>query len=242
MAFPKPLLWSFIVLLSILFNTKISDTLYANSHVIQNVQTTRKVIALTIDDGPHYKTTPTILQTLKEKQVRATFFVLGVNIETSLGLLSKEIADGHEIGNHGYSHTPLTSMTKENIEQEVKKTENLISAVTTKPVLFRPPGGAYNAKTAIILQNLGYSIVMWSIDPHDWARPSVGEVVNRVLTNVQPGSIILMHDGQYPLPTAEAIALIVDKLRDQGYEFVTVSDLLKYSEIVSGRSFTSIEL
>lgn len=242
MDFHKSLLWSFIVLLSIVFNTKVNDTLYVNSHVIQNVQTTRKVVALTIDDGPHYKTTPKILQTLKEKQVRATFFVLGVNVETSPELLSKEIEAGHEIGNHGYSHTPLTSMTKENIEKEVKNTENLITSATTKPVLFRPPGGAYNAKTARVLQNLGYSIVMWNVDPHDWARPSVDEVVNSVLTNVIPGSIILMHDGQYPLPTAAAIALIIDKLRNQGYEFVTVSELLKYNEMVSARSFTYFDL
>lgn len=223
--------WVFILFLCISFLVEIQQSFWCIEHTIKTIPTTHKVVALTIDDGPHYKTTPEILAVLKEKHVRATFFVLGENVERSQELLNQEVTDGHEIGNHAYSHKPLTKMTKNQIKEELTKTENLITKVASKPVLFRPPGGTYNKVVLQTAQDTGYTTVLWSIDPHDWDHPSVKQVVAQVINNVKPGSIVLLHDGQYPLPTSKAISVIIDTLKNQGYEFVTVSELLQYYEI-----------
>ncbi|WP_425059647.1 Peptidoglycan-N-acetylglucosamine deacetylase [Sporomusa carbonis] len=216
--------------LLLLAQNQVNLELWYKNHIVKSVTTTHKVVALTFDDGPHYKTTPKILDVLKEKQVRATFFILGVNAKNSPQILARELADGHELGNHGYSHKHLTEMTKENVEQEMSRTEEIIMALAPKPVIFRPPGGFFDKKVLETAEEKGYTTVLWTIDPHDWARPPMQKVVNEVLDNIKPGSIILMHDGQYPLPTPEAIVYVIDNLRQQGYEFVTVSELLQYSE------------
>lgn len=200
-----------------------------NDQIIYKAQVPRKVIALTIDDGPHYKTTPEILAVLKEKQVKATFFVLGINAEQSPALLAQEVLDGHEIGSHAYSHLALPTLTKKSIEEEFNKTEKIILAQAPQPVLFRPPGGVLNSKVAEVAKQKGYKVILWSIDPHDWQRPSTEKVVDFVIKEAKPGSIVLLHDGQYPLPTPHAIGTIIDTLRKDGYEFVTVSELLQYN-------------
>ena len=198
------------------------------NRVIYQAQVPRKVIALTIDDGPHYKTTPEILEVLRQKQVKVTFFVLGVNAEQSPALLAQEVRDGHEIGSHAYSHASLPALSQKNIEEELNKTEKIILAQAPQPALFRPPGGMLNKKVIEIAEQKGYKVVLWSIDPHDWQRPSTEKVINFVLKEAKPGSIVLLHDGQYPLPTPRAIGTIIDALRKDGYEFVTVSELLQY--------------
>ncbi len=199
--------------------------------VIKQVPTTHKVVALTVDDGPHDKTTPQMLAVLREKKVRLTLFVLGSNVEKHPEILAQAVADGHEIASHGYSHRLLTKLSRAECEAEMDKAEKLITAAAPKPVLFRPPGGSYNDLVLKVARNHGYTPIIWSIDPKDWQRPSVDKVVNNVLTNVKPGSIVLLHDGQYPLPTPEAIGIIIDRLREAGYSIVTVSELLQYYEV-----------
>lgn len=207
------------------------EVLGDGSKVIKSVPTTHKVVALTIDDGPHPLTTPEILAVLREKNVTATFFALGRNIENRLDILAEVAAAGHEIGNHAYSHRFSHQTSQAEYMEEVKRTETLISKVAPKPILFRPPGGGYNDNLVMLLKNSGYTIVLWSIDPRDWTRPPVAQVVEHVVNNVKNGSIILLHDGQDRLPTPKAIGQIVDRLRAQGYEFVTVSQLLQYYEV-----------
>lgn len=202
-----------------------------NNKVIKKVPTTHKVIALTIDDGPHYKTTPQMLAVLREKKVKLTLFILGQNAAANPEILAAAVADGHEIATHAYSHNSLAKMSKEEIGEELDKAEKVIMAAAPKPVLFRPPGGAYNDNVLAEAQKRGYTTVLWSIDPGDWRRPSVTQVVDGVMNHVEPGSIVLLHEGQYPLPTPEAIGIIIDKLREQGYDIVTVSELLQYYEV-----------
>jgi len=209
---------------------EIAQTKLDNNQIIYQAQVPRKVIALTIDDGPHYKTTPEILEVLKAKQVKVTFFVLGINAEQSPALIAQEVRDGHEIGSHAYSHLSLPALTKKNIEEEFNKTEKIILSHAPQPVLFRPPGGMLNSKVIEVAEQKGYKVILWSIDPHDWQRPSTEKVVNFVLKEAKPGSIVLLHDGQYPLPTPQAIGTIIDALRKDGYEFVTVSELLQYKQ------------
>lgn len=202
-----------------------------NSKVIKKVPTTHKIVALTIDDGPHYKTTPQMLAVLREKKVKLTLFILGQNAAANPELLAAAVADGHEIATHAYSHNSLVKMSKEEIGEELDKAERVITVAAPKPVLFRPPGGAYNDNVLAEVQKRGYTTILWSIDPGDWRRPSVTQVVDGVMNHIEPGSIVLLHEGQYPLPTPEAIGIIIDKLREQGYEIVTVSELLQYYEV-----------
>jgi len=207
------------------------SALVYDQKVIKKVPTTHKVVALTIDDGPHYKTTPQMLAVLREKNVKLTLFILGENAERHPELLAQAVADGHEIANHAYSHNSLAKMSKAEVGEELDKAEKAITAVAPKPLLFRPPGGAYNDVVATEAQRRGYTTILWSIDPGDWRRPSVEHVVDTVMNNVSPGSIVLLHEGQYPLPTPEAIGIIIDRLKEQGYEIVTVSELLQYYEV-----------
>lgn len=202
-----------------------------DSRIIRKVPTTHKVVAMTFDDGPHYRTTPEILAVLKEKQVKATFFTLGSNAEKHPELLAKVQADGHEIGTHAYSHKLLTRMKLTECEQELDKAEQILGTIGIKPVLFRPPGGAWNDGVIKAARDRGYDVILWSIDTRDWARPSVDHVVQEVFKNIKPGSIILFHDGEDSLPTPQAIRIIIDGLRLQGYQMVTVGELLQYYEV-----------
>ncbi len=200
----------------------------SQTKTITKVPTTQKVIALTVDDGPHYKTTPELLRVLKEKQVHVTLFVLGANAAQRPDIVAQAVADGQEIGTHAYTHESLKKLSEADIKTELDRTEKaILSAGAPKPSLFRPPGGAYDARVLSIAQEYGYKTILWSVDPHDWERPSVNSVVKSVLNNAEPGKIVLLHDGQYPLPTPEAIGIIIDRLREQGYEIVTISELLQ---------------
>lgn len=202
-----------------------------NGKVIKKVPTTHKVVALTIDDGPHYKTTPQMLAVLRDKNVKLTLFILGENAGKHPEILAQAVADGHEIATHAYSHNPLNKMSKTEVGEELDKAEKAITVVAPKPTLFRPPGGAYNDTVTAEAGRRGYTTILWSIDTGDWRRPSVKHVVDSVMNNVQPGSIVLLHEGQYPLPTPEAIGIIIDRLRVQGYSIVTVGELLQYYEV-----------
>ena len=214
--------------LSLIYET--SAVLDDANRVIRKIPTTHKVIALTVDDGPHYKTTPELLAVLREKQVKATFFILGANAEAHPDIVAQAVADGHEIASHAYSHKRLNKLTQAEVAAEFDRFETIISPVAPKPVFFRPPDGAYNDAIVKLARERGYTTVLWSIDTGDWRRPPAGQVVETAVKNAIPGGIILMHDGQYPLPTPQAAALIIDQLRSRGYQFVTMSELMQYYE------------
>lgn len=226
----KRIIWGVFFSFSILFAAKVEDHLVDIADVIWKVPTSRKVVALTFDDGPVSTTTPEILNILKEKNIKATFFVVGEQVKRFPNLVSQEVAEGHEVGNHTYTHPMLTNLQADRIEQELKSTEKEILEVAPKPTLFRPPGGFNNKEVLTLARDSEYSIILWSIDPIDWRYPSVGDIVNVVVNDVKPGSIILLHDGKSPSPTPEALWFIIDSLESRGYEFVTVTELLQYYE------------
>jgi peptidoglycan/xylan/chitin deacetylase (PgdA/CDA1 family) len=223
--------WSVAICLAIAITGVSQEIIDSNLKVIKKVPTTHKVVALTIDDGPHSKTTPQMLAVLRAKQVKLTLFILGQNAASHPEILAQAVADGHEIATHGYSHTLLTQMSRAALAEDLDKAEKIICTVAPKPILFRPPGGAYNDTVLAEAHSRGYTTILWSVDPGDWRRPSVDQIVNNVMHNVEPGSIVLLHEGQYPLPTPEAIGIIIDRLRENGYEIVTVSQLLQYYEV-----------
>lgn len=212
-----------------MFATKAEEHLIDISPGIYEVPTSQKVVALTFDDGPS-KTTPEILSVLKEKDVKSTFFVVGEQVQRFPTLVAQEIDEGHEIGNHTYSHPKLTRLSTQRINREISETELRITQLAPKPTLFRPPGGDYNQGILRLVRDNGYIIILWSIDTYDWRYPPVGEIITTVLDKIKPGSIILLHDGRYPSSTPEAVTFIIDSLKSRGYSFVTVSELLQYYE------------
>jgi peptidoglycan/xylan/chitin deacetylase (PgdA/CDA1 family) len=222
--------WSVAVFFTITVISLSQNSFQEEIYVIKKVPTSQKVVALTIDDGPHEQATPELLATLREKQVKVTLFILGKNAEKNPGILAQAAADGHELANHAYSHRFLNKISQAERLEEIEKTEKLIMAVAPKPTLLRPPGGGYNDGIVAEARKLGYSTILWSLDTRDWQGISADQLVNNVMANVKPGSIILMHDGQYPIATTKGIGLVIDRLRAEGYSIVTVSQLLKYYE------------
>lgn len=226
----KYLLLGGVLLFTLLFAAKEEDHLIDVADVIWKVPTSRKVVALTFDDGPDGRITPEILEILREKEIKATFFVVGEQVEKFPELISREVAEGHEIGNHSYSHPALVNLPGNRITEELVKTEQEILKAAPKPILFRPPGGLTNENVLKIARDNEYSVILWSIDPVDWRVPIAGDIVEVVVKELKPGSIILLHDASFASSTPEALWFIIDSLKARGYEFVTVTELLQYYE------------
>ena len=181
-----------------------------------------KLIALTFDDGPHYKYTPYLLDELNKRNVKATFFVLGTNASNNLEILNRMYKEGHVIGNHTYTHKNLYRLKTQKIFEEIDKTNQIIEMITHKPVqYFRPSYGNYNNKIAKLTD---MQIILWNIDSLDWKIKNSNRVANRVINKAHDGSIILMHDIYKS--SVKAALKIVDKLQKDGYKFVTVEELL----------------
>jgi peptidoglycan/xylan/chitin deacetylase (PgdA/CDA1 family) len=187
-----------------------------------------KKIALTFDDGPHPVKTPKILSILEKHGVRATFFIVGSLAEYHPEIVKKEAELGHELANHSYTHPRFSKLTEEEMKAEIAKTDEIIKkAAGVTPRLFRPPEGAYSPGIVSVAASLGKETVIWTVDTMDWARCPTEKIVENVKANVTFGSIILFHDctrdGTF---TLEALELLLPYLKSQGYEFVTVSELI----------------
>lgn len=181
-----------------------------------------KKIALTFDDGPHPYYTRQLLKGLREREVKATFFITGKNVEAYPEIVKEIYEDGHLIGNHTYNHTQLTSKNAEKFKEEIIRTNEVIREVTGEDTIFiRPPYGSWNKEFE---KELNMFPVLWSIDPLDWCSSDVSCIVRNVCSKVDENDIILMHD-QYKT-TVTAALKIVDRLKEEGYEFVTVDEIL----------------
>lgn len=181
-----------------------------------------KKIALTFDDGPHPVYTREMLELLKKKQVPATFFLLGQNVEL-YGDLVKEISEeGHLIGNHTYHHVQITTLPAEQAYEEIDKTNSLIRDLTGKGTEYvRPPFGTWNEG---LESKLNLIPVMWTIDTLDWTTRNVDWIVNQVVKNAEENDIILMHDSYES--TVQAAERIITLLEADGFEFVTVDEVM----------------
>lgn len=194
-----------------------------------SLSTTEKKIALTFDDGPLPGKTEAILDVLRENGVRATFFMIGSQVEENAELARRVSDEGHEIGNHTFTHDGIRTKTQRELCREIIKTEEAISgACGRNPSLFRPPTGWCSATVSSAAKENGYEIVMWSVDTEDWQGRSAESIISTVLKTVRPGAIILMHDGIYRQShTAEALSVLIPRLRAEGYEFVTAGELIE---------------
>ena len=189
-----------------------------NSEVSKDI----KRIAITFDDGPEGNYTKQLLDGLKERGVKATFFVLGKSIVGNEDLILRMYEEGHLIGNHTYNHVELDKENDENGVKEIEKTNEIIKQITGyEPEFIRPPFGAWRKEQ---MNQVDMFPVMWTIDPLDWKYQNTEYVVNHILNNVKDGDIILLHDIFET--SVEAALIVIDRLQEQGYEFVTVDELM----------------
>ena len=179
-------------------------------------------IALTFDDGPSAAWTPALLDGLKERGVKATFFLIGENADKNPEIVKRMAEEGHLIGNHTYHHVELTKVSENEARLELADTSAVIVRITGKePEYMRPPFGAWQRKLEREIQMLP---VLWTIDPLDWTTENQDEIVNKVVTEAEENDIILLHDCYKS--SIEAGLRIVDILQEEGFMFVTVDELL----------------
>lgn len=179
-------------------------------------------VALTFDDGPDPTHTTQLLEGLAKRKVKASFFITGENAENYPDLVKRMYEEGHLIGNHTYSHMQLTKSNREAFKAELVRTNEIIKEITGEEVVFvRPPYGSWDKSFE---EELNMFPVLWTVDPLDWCSNDVACVINKVIPKVKENSIILMHD-EYA-STVTAALQIVDELQKQGYEFVTVDEIL----------------
>ena len=192
----------------------------------RNVSLDDKVVSLTFDDGPS-KYTDKILNILKKYNACGTFFLIGNKVEFYSDVLKRMLEEGSEIGNHSYDHKLLTRLSKEDFQEEINKTQEAIKKVTGfTPTLFRPTYGGY---TNVLKSYTDLKFVLWDVDSRDWQVKSKDKILNNILPNVKSGSIVLMHDNhKYALDALEDILV---NLKEQGYKFVTVSELLELKKL-----------
>ncbi|HEY4342850.1 MAG TPA: glycosyltransferase [Parvibaculum sp.] len=215
------------------------------TYVIKQFGGAKKKIALTFDDGPDPEWTPQILDILKEKKVPATFFIIGSNAESYPGLVQRELAEGHDVGSHTFTHPNLSVTPEEAVTLELNATQRLFEALTGRSLrLFRPPylGDAeptdYEEIVPVkIAQDMGYITVGEHIDPVDWELPGVDQIIDRTLEQAAaatadvPRNIVLLHDaGGDRQQTVDALPQLIDRMRAEGYEFVPASSLIPLTQ------------
>lgn len=188
-----------------------------------------KYIALTFDDGPSAEVTPRVLDILKQYNAKATFFMLGSQVDYHPKIAKLVAEAGHEIGNHTEQHQDLTKLGPEGIRKEIESTSDKISNITgVRPYLVRPPYGAYNEHVKNDAANHGNSIILWSVDSLDWKNRNADAINREIQQQLTSGAIVLMHDI-HPT-TADALPDLMETLQQKGYQFVTVSQLLNIQQ------------
>jgi len=188
-----------------------------------------KEVALTFDDGPEEEWTPQILDILKQKNVKATFFVIGKQAQKYPEMLRRINADGHVIGDHTFDHINLTTLNVQQVDQEIEQCADLIHEIIGKtPRLVRPPFGFHDATVDNVVYSKDRIIVLWSLDTKDWMGLDAATVKARILPKMQNGFIVLQHNADNPKlgGSVQALPDIIDGLKAQGYTFVTISELL----------------
>ena len=200
--------------------------------VIRSGDPNSKRIALTFDDGPHPYKTDAVLDLLLQYDIKATFFVIGENVSYYPEPLKRAVALGHEIGNHTYHHALMSQACAQNVSEEIEMTEEIIlrtAGYRTK--LFRPPEGAYSENALSVIKSKDYRVILWTVDTRDWENTSAEDMVETVMNGVRGGSILLFHDYMIKKSHAmEALRILIPRLLSQGYEFVTVSELLEHGK------------
>jgi peptidoglycan/xylan/chitin deacetylase (PgdA/CDA1 family) len=198
-----------------------------------------KQIALTFDDGPHPTYTPALLDVLNQWKVPATFFVIGRHVQSYVDLAQEVARQGHEIGNHTYSHFLMTRLMNETITGEIQRTHDLIEESTAStPRFLRPPMGLFSRRVLDRIEDCGYQTVVGDVYPRDPHHPGKRKIVRRILDRTRSGSIIILHDGGNTpnvnrQATVDAVKEVIPLLQGRGFRFVTLSEMFGKPEISS---------
>lgn len=206
---------------------------WLTERIFWRANTADKVVALSFDDGPHERYTPALLRYLEESHVPATFFMIGRQVRKNPDI-ARDVANGpHEIGNHTFTHPRLPMLGDVQVTRELAETHDIIRDVTGRePVHMRPPMGLFTKRVVNLTEKAGYRTVVGDVYPRDPHKPGTHKIVRRVLGRVQPGSLIILHDGGNTpgvdrSQTVDGVKEIVPRLQDKGYRFVTLSELVR---------------
>ncbi|MFH0855525.1 MAG: polysaccharide deacetylase family protein [Candidatus Omnitrophota bacterium] len=225
-----------IVLAIASFCVFFDEAVIVRKNTIYRVSSPEKLVALTFDDGPSPVWTPRILDELNKAKVKATFFMLGEHVSKYPDVARRVVREGHDIGNHTYDHHVLIYYTMEELENEIKYADNVIKSVTGVTTrYFRPPKAWLTPDEKVKVGQMGYKVILWSLNSKDWVRFDDKYIIRYILRNIRPGDIILFHDsggtftseGGDRSQTVKAIGRLVEKLKDKGYKFVTITQLLE---------------
>ena len=179
-------------------------------------------VAITFDDGPHPSYTEQLLDGLKERGIKATFFVTGEHASIHPDIIKRIVEEGHLIGNHTYKHTQLQSTNREEFKQELLQTNEIIKEITGEDTIYvRPPYGSWDQS---LEKELNMFPVLWTVDPLDWCNDNVSCIVQNTVSKTKENDIILMHD--YYETSVTAALQVIDELQKEGYQFVTVEEIL----------------
>ena len=196
-----------------------------NAVAIYRGNPNRRMVSLTFDATYGDNQTGRLLQILRDNNIKATFFLSGIWPLNYPNLARDIVREGHEIGNHSLTHPHMTQIPLSEVSDQLVRTNALIRNITgAQPYLFRPPFGEYNQSVLNTVARLGFLTIMWTVDSLDWQNPGVDQIVNRVVNNAVPGAIILMHQAAYQTP--DALPSIISRLRQLGYSFGTVTEIL----------------
>ncbi len=198
---------------------------------IVDAQEELKQVALTFDDGPSIYTEE-LLEILKENNATATFFVIGSRIDKYGSVIEKIKNDGHQIGSHGINHEDFTKLKTEELKRILEETKFLLDQYGVSQTLVRPPYGSINNR---VKENIEYPLIMWSLDTRDWEHRDSEKGTQIIIENIEDGSIILMHDLYKS--TIDTVKSVLPILKEQGYEFVTVEELLEETELEKGKIY-----
>lgn len=182
----------------------------------------RQYVALTFDDGPSGRFTRRLLEGLEERDVKATFLLCGYRLETYQKLAQQIFDSGHEIGLHGYTHRDMATLSRRELVKEIRDTKKLLPH-GCEPVFLRPPGGSESKLVEQVAAQEGLAILQWSVDPRDWAVHDAGAIETAVVSQVRNGDVILLHDLSDS--SVDAALAIIDRLQEEGFTFLTVSQL-----------------
>lgn len=202
--------------------------------VLTHGSTTKKQIALTFDDGPYPPYTQQLLKVLADKGVHATFFMVGENAAKHPEIVKMVQAGGHEIALHAGKHQDLLKLKRAELDANIAAGKSTLERLTGQRVQYmRPPHGFKDWQVLAALEAAGLKAVNWSVIPRDWTNPGVQRIVDRTCFAAEPGAVVLLHDGDSPKnaaprsQTVAAVGLIIDQLREEKYQFVTISELEK---------------
>ncbi|MES2439464.1 MAG: polysaccharide deacetylase family protein [Verrucomicrobiota bacterium] len=183
-------------------------------------------VAMTFDDGPHPQNTTRLLDMLRERNIKATFYVIGRSVDLYPQVVRRTVAEGHEIGNHSHTHRLLSKLSDDEVRKELSSCRDAVArAAGVQPRTMRPPyGGLLQRQREWVHSEYGYPTILWSVDPLDWKRPGAGVISSRIIAGASSGGIVLAHDLH--AQTVDAMPATLDNLLRRGFKFVTVSQLL----------------